>query len=766
MARTGKGLSGRSARVQGARRCRQARPHLLAPLLLAAVALCVAAAPASAVIVHLKNGRAVSYQPLRRAATIKPYDQFFTNLDYSGGPVMTSNTNYIIYWRPTGGGIKAYPAEYKPGLKQYFEDLAHDSGGHQNADSVSTQYNDTAGEFANYDSHFGGEFEDTDPYPPNSCSAAPICIDDEQIQAELVKFAKAQGLTMDLAHEFFLVTPPEVEDCFEAGGKECSAGSLFPEYCAYHSAVALEGGVLIYANDPYVTGIEGCDDGNHPNGKPSDGLIEGGLSHEHNESITDPEPNGGWTDWGEFFTGEIGDKCRTFEEATEFGTPLGEVEVGGKKYKYNQEINGHKYWYQQEWSNKGHQCLQRLNFSAGEAPAAAFSSASVAAGEAEFNATGSTSGSGVRYSWQFNDGVQGETETIETKSLTIKHVFPFAGVYLVALTVLTSNGTSKGTAHLVTVPNSQQIRFTSTEPGSASVGGPAYAVTAVGGGSGNPVTFTIGAAASAVCGISGASVSFIGVGNCVIDANQAGDAEYLAAPQVKQEFIVGRGSQEIQFTSTPPSTTRVGGPNYVAAATGGPSGNPVTFTIDAAASAICSISGTSVSFTGVGSCVIDANQPGSSLYNAAPEVQRSVLVAPAPNSSFSHATTSANASTGAITVHVSIANPGTLSWLATFANGRFGVFSARTSNCRRGYVRLAGRCRPARIVYAKGSAKASAAGTLTITFKPSASGRRALANAARRHTGVVVTLRLTFQSALGGAPRSSTVSLTVKLKKK
>jgi len=43
---------------------------------------------------------------------------------------------------------------------------------------------------------------------------------------------------------------------------------------------------------------------------------------------------------------------RTFIESTEFGTPLGEVEVEGKKLTYNQEVNGHKYWYQQEWSNK------------------------------------------------------------------------------------------------------------------------------------------------------------------------------------------------------------------------------------------------------------------------------------------------------------------------------------------------------------------------------------------------------------------------------
>ena len=128
---------------------------------------------------------------------------------------------------------------------------------------------------------------------------------------------------MDLEHEYFLLTPPRVEDCFEASETECSAGSSNPVYCAYHSNIAEpDGGELIYANDPYVGHNAGCDDGNHPNGI-SDSAIEGGLSHEHNESITDPEPNSGWTDFGGE-GGEVGDKCRTESEASEFGTALGE----------------------------------------------------------------------------------------------------------------------------------------------------------------------------------------------------------------------------------------------------------------------------------------------------------------------------------------------------------------------------------------------------------------------------------------------------------
>ena len=74
-----------------------------------------------------------------------------------------------------------------------------------------------------------------------------------------------------------------------------------------------------------MTGNPLCDDGNHPNGT-SDGALIGGLSHEHVESITDPEPNNAWTDWGAE-TGEIGDKCGG-TNGTKLGTAPNEARTG------------------------------------------------------------------------------------------------------------------------------------------------------------------------------------------------------------------------------------------------------------------------------------------------------------------------------------------------------------------------------------------------------------------------------------------------------
>jgi hypothetical protein len=85
----------------------------------------------------------------------------------------------------------------------------------------------------------------------------------------------------------------------------------------------------------------------------------------------------------------------------------------------------------------------------------------------------------------------------------------------------------------------QAITFTSTPPSPGVVGG-TYTVTASGGGSGNPVKFSIGSGNGSVCSISssGSTVTFTGPGSCVIDANQAGNATYQAAPQAQQTVTV------------------------------------------------------------------------------------------------------------------------------------------------------------------------------------------------------------------------------------
>src|ERR1051326_6840253 len=168
----------------------------------------------------------------------------------------------------------------------------------------------------------------------------------------------------------------------------------------------------------------------------------------------------------------------------------------------------------------------------------------------------------------------------------------------------------------------QTITFTSTAPSTASVGGPTYTVTATGGGSGNPVTFT--SSTPAVCSLSGSTVSFVAVGTCTIAANQAGNTNWLAAPQATQSFGVAKGNQAITFGALANKTFL--DPDFAVSATSS-SGLAVTFSSTTAP--VCTVSGTTVHIVEAGTCTIAADQAGNTNYNAAPQVTQSLTVAKA-----------------------------------------------------------------------------------------------------------------------------------------
>jgi Carboxypeptidase regulatory-like domain len=101
------------------------------------------------------------------------------------------------------------------------------------------------------------------------------------------------------------------------------------------------------------------------------------------------------------------------------------------------------------------------------------------------------------------------------------------------------------------------------------------------------------------------------------------------AEGIDAQMVEGKKPQTIAFTSTKPTEATVGGPTYTVAATAS-SGLTVSFTIDGSSSFVCSISGTTVSFIGTGTCTIDANQAGDAKYKPAPQAQQSFTVGKVP----------------------------------------------------------------------------------------------------------------------------------------
>ena len=221
----------------------------------------------------------------------------------------------------------------------------------------------------------------------------------------------------------------------------------------------------------------------------------------------------------------------------------------------------------------------------------------------------------------------------------------------------------------------QTISFTSTNPSPVTVGGATYTPTATAT-SGLAVTITLDGTSTG-CTLSGGVVSFTAVGTCKIDANQAGNANYNAAPQVQQSITVNKGNQTISFTSTAPGSAAVGGATYTAAATA-TSGLTVTFT--SGSTGVCTSGGTNGSvftFVGAGTCIVDANQTGNANWNAAPQVQQTFTVKNNQTISFT-STAPANASVAGATY--TAAATATSGLTVTFTSGSTGVCTSGGSN--------------------------------------------------------------------------------------
>ncbi len=261
---------------------------------------------------------------------------------YHGGPVMTTNKTYAIYWVPSGYSIAS---GYDTTINQFFTDVAHDSNMGTNVYATDTQYSSIQ-----YNSTFGGAYTDTTAFPSSGC---PIyegditeCLTDAQIQTEVDNAISHNGWTRNGTNMFFVFTPAAVGSCFDSGASSCA----YTAYCAYHGTT---NSGAIYANQPYAAHA-GCDEGQYPNGSSdqADPTINV-TSHEHNEAITDPQLNAWYDASGE----EIGDKC-----AWNFGALN-----GPNGSEYNQTINGHHYFLQMEWSNTNptNQCVQTYSLGGG-----------------------------------------------------------------------------------------------------------------------------------------------------------------------------------------------------------------------------------------------------------------------------------------------------------------------------------------------------------------------------------------------------------------
>jgi hypothetical protein len=342
------------------------------------------------------------------------------NVIYHGGSVLHHNRAHLIFWQPTGSGLH-FDAGYVALVKRFLGDVAADSRRTTNVYSLSGQYHDHHGPAA-YASSYGGAVIDTHPLPRNGCVEPPTaplwthCMSDEEMVAEIDRVVSAHKLPQTRSDIYFLLTPNGLGSCEGVGPNDCAlGGDASGSYCGYHS-VSSDG--LLYAIIPYNAVPPHCQSGNpRPNSSPADPSIST-LSHEHNETVTDPLGDAWFDDSGE----EIADIC-----IQSYGPALG----GSAGTAFNQVIHGHRYYLQEEWSNHTASCKQRAGADhvSFHAPQRGKARASV-----RFSAQASSPGSSIKaYDWFFGDRGRGHGRRV-------KHTFKRSGSYRVVLRVTDGNG--------------------------------------------------------------------------------------------------------------------------------------------------------------------------------------------------------------------------------------------------------------------------------------------------------------------------------------
>jgi phospholipase C/sugar lactone lactonase YvrE len=201
----------------------------------------------------------------------------------------------------------------------------------------------------------------------------------------------------------------------------------------------------------------------------------------------------------------------------------------------------------------------------------------------------------------------------------------------------------------------QTITFISNAPTNAAYNSTFTIMTTAS--SNLPVVYT----SAGACTNSGATYTItIGSGTCTVIANQPGNNNYSAAPQVTQTVNTLAVTQAITFVTNALANAAYNS-NFTVSATAN-SSLPVVYTSAGA----CTNSGAIYTITGgSGTCAVIANQPGNSNYSAAPQVTQSTSAAPAaqtitfaakaPTSSGynSNFTVSANASSGLASIYSS-----------------------------------------------------------------------------------------------------------------
>ena len=171
-------------------------------------------------------------------------------------------------------------------------------------------------------------------------------------------------------------------------------------------------------------------------------------------------------------------------------------------------------------------------------------------------------------------------------------------------------------------PVAQTISFVS--PGNQTLGTTPPALFAA---ASSGLTVTFASTTPSTCSVSGTALRLLAAGTCIVDASQAGNSTYAAAPTVSRVFTIAPAPLTVQtITFTSPGNQTLGttpAPLSASASSG------LAVTLASTTPSTCTVTGTTLNLLAAGTCIVDASQGGDSTYAAAPTVSRVITIAPA-----------------------------------------------------------------------------------------------------------------------------------------
>lgn len=225
----------------------------------------------------------------------------------------------------------------------------------------------------------------------------------------------------------------------------------------------------------------------------------------------------------------------------------------------------------------------------------------------------------------------GDTVSITSATLAVCTISPTNVVSFIGAGVCAINFNDPGNASYSAAPALAQgiavylpntVTVTTAAPTPAEVNGTTYTPIAT---ATSRDAVVVSSNSTSICIVASGQVSFVGVGTCSLQFHDPGNSTYVAA-DAYQSFSVGGGANSITVNSTSPQPP-IYGATYSPTATAS-SGDVVVVT--SATSATCSVFSGVVTFSGVGTCTLDFNDPGNTNYVAAVQVVQTMTVTRAP----------------------------------------------------------------------------------------------------------------------------------------